>query len=143
VFDANGNVTYVDETNQHPFAHVAQHQAALGLSYTAPPTPSGTFSAALDIPWIDQINEADSDKRLAGFWATGEPNHVLVNGRLQFVEIPLAKGSLDIAVFGQNLFDKKYRSFAIDFGPSLGLATNIYGNPRTFGLGLTYHFTAS
>ncbi|MFN8628153.1 MAG: TonB-dependent receptor [Candidatus Binatia bacterium] len=143
VFGANGNVSFVDEKNEHPFTHLAQHEATLTLSYTAPPTPSGTFSANVEIPWVDQVNETDSDKRQAGFWATGEPNHVLVHGRMQFVDIPLAKGSLDIAVFVQNLFDKKYRSYAIDYGPSLGYATNNYGDPRTFGLGLTYHFKAS
>ena len=58
----------------------------------------------------------------------------MVNGRLQFADIPLQKGSLDLAVFGRNLFDRKYRTFGIDFGAALGWAVNTYGDPRTFGL---------
>jgi outer membrane receptor protein involved in Fe transport len=47
-----------------------------------------------------------------------------------------------VAVFGRNLFDRKYRTNGFSLG-SLGWAVDAYGDPRTFGLGLTYHFTAS
>jgi hypothetical protein len=65
----------------------------------------------------------------------------LVNGRWP-ERYPAAEGSLDIAVIGRNLFDRKYRTYGIDFGPGLGFAGNSYGDPRTFGLQLAYNFTA-
>jgi iron complex outermembrane receptor protein len=46
-------------------------------------------------------------------------------------------------VFGRNLFDRKYRTFGVDYGSGLGWATNSYGDPRTFGLQLTYNFSES
>ncbi len=67
----------------------------------------------------------------------------MVNGRLQLVDILLQKGSLDIAVFGKNLFDRKYRNFGFDLTSALGWEVATYGDPRTFGLGLTYRFAAS
>jgi iron complex outermembrane receptor protein len=79
----------------------------------------------------------------AGAQAIEGWDYAVVNGRLAFVGIPLQKGSLDLAVFGRNLFDRKYRTWGIDFGPSFGFAINSYGDPRTFGVGLTYHFTES
>jgi iron complex outermembrane receptor protein len=96
------------------------------------------FSARIDAYWQDQVVfHVTRPQRDAGW------NYAVVNGRLQFAEIPLAKGSLDLAVFGRNLFDRKYRTWAIDFGSGLGFDINNYGDPRTVGLGLTYHFTAS
>jgi iron complex outermembrane receptor protein len=69
-------------------------------------------------------------------------SYAVVNGRIQFAGIPLQHGSLDIAVFGQNLFDRWYRGHGFDLA-SLGWKGSVYGPPRTFGLALTYNFKAS
>ena len=81
------------------------------------------------------------DNTTAGAKADTAPNYALVNGRLQFAGIPLAKGSLNLAVFGRNLFDKEYRNFGIDFSPAVGWSIDTYGPPRTFGLELAYNFS--
>jgi outer membrane receptor protein involved in Fe transport len=47
------------------------------------------------------------------------------------------------AAFARNLFDRKYRTYGIDFGPLFGFSSNVYGDPQTFGLQLTYNFSAS
>ena len=67
----------------------------------------------------------------------------MFNARLQFVDIPLQKGSLDISAYCHNLADRQYRQFGIDLGNQLGWMVSTYGDPRTFGLQLTYHFTES
>jgi len=127
--------------DQRDFGITPKNQFSAGVTYTAPPTQSGVFSAHLDVYWQDW--EVFAPTQTTGQRAVGQPAYALVNGRLQFVDIPLQKGSLDIAVFGRNLFDRKYRSFGIDFGSGIGVGINTYGEPRTFGLGLTYNFTAS
>ena len=71
------------------------------------------------------------------------PNCALVNGRLQFVGIPLQQGTLDLGVFVYNLFDKTYRIQGIDFGAALGWAVSGYGAPRPFCLQLTHNLSAS
>ncbi|MBP1686269.1 MAG: TonB-dependent receptor [Deltaproteobacteria bacterium] len=118
-----------------------RNQLSTGMTYTAPPTSAGVFSAHLDTFWQDETKTSQSSGTSPNdAWA-----YAVVNGRLQFVDIPLAKGSLDLAVFGRNLFDRKYRVFGVDFGrgaSGIGFANNQYGDPRTFGVGLAYHFTA-
>lgn len=138
VFDPSGNPVLVNVGNQRDFGLTPKHTITVGLTYTAPPMSSGTFSAHLDTYWQDRIVfEA------AGTHPDAQAAYALVNGRMQFVGIPLQKGSLDLAVFTRNLLDRKYRASGVDFGQSLGWAGNLYGNPRTFGLQLTYNFVAS
>ena len=114
----------------------------MGLSYTAPPTSTGTFSAHIDTYWQDKVvfivNNLTPGAQADEGWA-----YALVNGRLAYTGIPLQKGTLDVAVFAHNLLDRKYRTFGIDFGAGLGYAGDIYGDPRTFGVQLVYNFAQS
>jgi iron complex outermembrane receptor protein len=139
--DANKNPILEDVADKRAFAHTPQNQATVGLTYTAPPTSAGTLSAHIETYWQDKVvyivNNLTAGAQADEGWA-----YALVNGRLQFAGIPLQKGRLDLAVFGRNLLDRKYRTYGIDFGPQFGYAVNNYGNPRTFGLQLTYNFTA-
>ena len=130
----------VNVGDQRDFGITPKNQFSAGVSYTAPPTESGVFSAHVDVYWQDW--EVFAPTQSTGQRAVGQPAYALVNGRLIFAGIPLQKGSLDLSVFGRNLFDRKYRSFGIDFGSGVGVGINTYGEPRTFGLGLTYNFTA-
>ncbi|MBP1685988.1 MAG: TonB-dependent receptor [Deltaproteobacteria bacterium] len=141
IFDPSGNPVLENVASQRSFGFTPQYQAGLDLGYTAPPTGSGTFSAHLDVFWQDQQTFLSNDNT-PGAQAMKAPNYAVVNGRLQFVDIPLQKGSLDLSVFGRNLFDKKYRIAGVDFGQTIGWSTNFYGAPRTFGLQLTYNLTA-
>ncbi|MFN8625938.1 MAG: TonB-dependent receptor [Candidatus Binatia bacterium] len=149
VFDANGNPIFdqngkpVTENVAHDrtFNFSPRNQISVGLTYTAPPTTTGVFSAHADWYWQDKVvfianNDTPGAQADEG-WA-----YYLVNGRLAYTGIPLQKGTLDVAVFARNIFDRKYRTYGIDFGPVFGLATNNYGNPRTFGLQVVYNFTA-
>ncbi|MBP1687250.1 MAG: TonB-dependent receptor [Deltaproteobacteria bacterium] len=140
-YDANNQPIFgqtVNVADQRRFFLTPNHTFAVGVSYTAPPTDHGTFSAHIDTYWQDNVWLAPKD-----FRHDSQGNYALVNGRVQLIGVPLQKGSVDLAVFGRNLFDRKYRVYGIDFGSSLGWAGNNYGEPRTFGLQLTYNFTAS
>lgn len=142
VFDANGKPVLDNVARQRSFAFTPEHQATLGFSYTAPPTSSGTFSAHLDGFWQDKVVFIGNNNTLGAHAMTGW-NYSVWDGRLQFAGIPLQRGSLDIAVFSRNLFDRKYRTAGVDVGASLGWSVNNYGDPRTFGLQLTYNLSAS
>jgi len=135
-FDAEGNPIKEDVSNQRRFPFAPQNTITVGLTYTAPPTRTGVFSAHIDTYWQDSVDYGATGPFNYSGWA-----YAVVNGRVQLVDIPLQKGGLDVAVFGRNLFDRKYRTFGFDVG-TLGWQVNNYGDPRTFGLGLTYHFTA-
>jgi iron complex outermembrane receptor protein len=141
IFDPSGNPVLENVANQRSFPFSPQHQIMGGLTYTAPPTTTGVFSAHLDATWQDKVTFIVNNQTPGGQADEGWA-YALLNGRLAYTGIPLQKGSLDIAVFAHNLLDRKYRVFGIDFGSGLGFAGNEYGTPRTFGLGLTYNFTA-
>lgn len=143
IFDAEGKPVLENVAHQRKFGITPQHQATFGVTYTAPPTRTGILSVHLDAYWQDQVLYSGTNITSPGIQAVKGANYALVNGRVQFVDIPLRRGSLDLAAFGQNLFDKKYRNAGVDFGAGLGWATSTYGAPRTFGLQLTYNFTAS
>jgi iron complex outermembrane receptor protein len=136
-FDKNGNPIMENVASQRKAAYAPAHTFTVGLTYTAPPTTAGVFSAHVDTFWTASYVSQPDPPYTAETWA-----YAVVNGRLQLVDIPLARGSLDLSVFGRNLFDRKYRVQSTNLG-SLGWVLNAYGDPRTFGLGLTYHFTAS
>jgi iron complex outermembrane receptor protein len=134
-----------DVSSQRAFPFSPNHQVTVGLTYTAPPTSTGTFSAHVDTYWQDRV-VLIANNQTAGAQADEGWAYALVNGRLAYTGIPLQRGSLDVAVFARNLADEKYRSYGIDFGPpplGLGYAGNIYGNPRTFGLQMVYNFAQS
>jgi iron complex outermembrane receptor protein len=151
-FDANGDPVFTgpnkdipvleNVVSQRAFADSPQHQATAGLTYTAPPTTTGVFSAHLDVSWQDKtvfiVNNQTTGAQADEGWA-----YALVGGRLAYTGIPLQKGSLDLAIFARNLLDRKYRTFGIDFGSQLGFAGNQYGTPRTFGLQLVYNFSGT
>lgn len=127
----------INVADQRKVQYAPAHTFTVGLTYTAPPTSAGVFSAHVDTFWTAKFYGHPEPPQDDAMWS-----YAVVNGRLQVVDIPLAKGSLDLSVFGRNLFERKYRISGFGLG-ALGWAVDAYGDPRTFGLGLTYHFTAS
>ena len=63
----------------------------------------------------------------------------LLNGRLALEAIPLAAGSLGVAAWVKNALDEDYVSFAIDNLPHASRAV-LWGEPRSWGLDLTYRY---
>ncbi|MFN8625262.1 MAG: TonB-dependent receptor [Candidatus Binatia bacterium] len=126
--------------DQRSFPYSPNHQISGGLTYTAPPTTTGTFVAHLDVYWQDLVTFTPANLT-PGSQADEGWAYAVVNGRLAYNGIPLSKGSLDVAVYGRNIFDREYRVHGLDFGPGLGFSGNKYGDPRTFGIELVYNFS--
>lgn len=149
-FNADGTPAFDPITHQAVLESVAdkrsfnfspKHQATVGLTYTAPPTTTGTFSAHVEAYYQDKVTFI-TNNQTAGAQADEGWAYYLLSGRIAYTGIPLQKGTLDLAVFARNLLDKKYRTYGIDFGPQFGYAINVYGDPRTFGVQLAYNFDA-
>lgn len=68
----------------------------------------------------------------------GQPGYALVNGRVELNSI--SGTNLSLAVWGRNLFNKRYIENAIPFSDSLGFQTGVYGAPRTYGIEASYKF---
>jgi iron complex outermembrane receptor protein len=137
VFGPNGEPIYQNAANLNQVPLAPDHTITVGLTYTAPPTSVGVFSAHVDGYWQDSMVTHSAPPQYDAC-----PSYVVFNGRLQFMDIPLQKGSLDIALYSRNLFNRQYRVFGIDLG-GLGYTVDNYGDPRTFGVQLTYNFNAS
>lgn len=68
----------------------------------------------------------------------GQKGYALVNGRIELGNI--SGSGITAAVFGRNLFNKRYVDSAIPFQDSVGLDTGVYGAPRTYGAEVTFKF---
>jgi iron complex outermembrane recepter protein len=135
--NCNTQASMENVANQRDYPVAPDHNISVGLTYTAPPMSAGVFSAHVDAYWQDStvFHPVRPQPDMAG-------NYAVFNGRLQLVDIPLQKGSLDLAVYGRNLANRQYRVMGFDLG-ALGWAVNTFGDARTFGLQMTYNFTAS
>ncbi|MBK6279754.1 MAG: TonB-dependent receptor [Gammaproteobacteria bacterium] len=66
-------------------------------------------------------------------------DRVVVNARVGIENVELSRGTLRAALWSNNLLDEDYPATGINFG-SLGMVTEAYGEPRTFGLDVTFEF---
>ncbi|MEZ5568252.1 MAG: hypothetical protein R3E54_07945 [Halioglobus sp.] len=64
----------------------------------------------------------------------------VLDARLSLENIELGDGSLRVSLWGKNLTDADYPVYSINFGASVGLITENYGDPRTWGVELAYEF---
>lgn len=63
----------------------------------------------------------------------------VVNANLSLEEIPIGNGRARISLWAKNLFNQDYNTYGINFA-ALGPITQTFGEPRTYGLDLTYEF---
>jgi len=64
-----------------------------------------------------------------------------INARLRLTDVQVQYGTVEVSMWGKNIFNDKARINGIDFGPSFGnLTTAYYNKPATFGGDLTFKF---
>jgi iron complex outermembrane receptor protein len=64
-----------------------------------------------------------------------------IDARLRLADIPTSYGTVDVAMWGRNIFNDKAKVSGIDFGPAFGnLNVAYYNNPPTFGADVVFHF---
>ena len=135
--------------NEAGVPYSPDHTLTVGADWTVARTDWGTWDFHVDVnytddyvPYIDpdQVETSQIDDR------------TLVNARLALSEIPFpGDGTLLVALWGQNLTDEDYRINTIPFGgvdqrvvadggSGVGWTTSYFGEPRTYGVELTYSF---
>ncbi|TAK34008.1 MAG: hypothetical protein EPO21_11040 [Chloroflexota bacterium] len=115
------------------------------------PKASGTFFAQATFP--TQGGEGDFSARCEVYGQTSQyfsnaadsvapdtelPGYALVNARLQWTGI--MGGNLSVALFGKNLLDKAYFTGGMTLAAALGHNAAAVGEPRTYGLELSYKY---
>jgi len=66
-------------------------------------------------------------------------SRTIVNGRVGIENVKLGSGTLRSALWVRNMFDEDYSSYGINFA-TLGPVTEQYGDPRTYGIDVTWEF---
>ncbi len=118
---------------QFNLAQTPEHAGSLTVDYTFPELPVGTLIAHADMTATDKYHYITSGIQELDSYA-------LINARLTLADIPLgsSKGGVQLSLWAKNLLDSKYviQGFPL---PDVGAAVT-YGNPRTYGVDLTYKF---
>lgn len=69
----------------------------------------------------------------------GMDARTLVDARLSLENISIGDSNLRVTLWGKNLLDDDYPTYSINFA-GLGLVTEQYGPPRTYGIELSYEY---
>lgn len=64
----------------------------------------------------------------------------LVDARLSLENIEVGDGMMRVTLWGKNLTDEDYSNYGINFGNDIGLITQNYGDPRTYGIEFAYEY---
>ena len=110
----------------------------LGATYTLPVSEDvGVVSASVNYAYISQRN-APGNNQDKGFF--NAPGFGIVNARLEWKN--LAGKGVDLSVWGNNLGDKHYLDGVFGFEDAAGFRSGFPGDPRTYGVTLTWNFGA-
>lgn len=123
---------YKDES---VFAYTPKNKASVGLEYVGD-VGFAEIRVRGDYSYVD---EQDFFRDVGSAAVTHSDDYTLFNARVALVNIGLGGvQTLDLALWGKNLTDEEYRLNGIPAGATTGL--NYYGDPRTYGLDVTYNF---
>ncbi|MFS1523133.1 TonB-dependent receptor [Microbulbifer sp. 2304DJ12-6] len=128
-----------------------ENSLTLGMDWRIAQTGFGLWDLRIDYSYRDDyVPFIDPDQNAASKMG----DRALLNARLAISEIKLGdSGTLQIALWGQNLTDEDYRINTIPFGgvdqridpngdSGVGWTTSYFGDPRTYGIEVRYNFQA-
>lgn len=64
----------------------------------------------------------------------------LLDARLSLEEEAVGDGMMRFTLGGKNLTNEDFATYSINFGASIGLITENYGDPRTWGIEVAYEY---
>lgn len=121
-----------------PFTDIPRHQYSISVNYELPLAASiGIVQTALTYAWVDDIYVAPITIPAAepGAWLDA---FNLLNASISWQEMYGSRFSLQ--VFGTNLTDEEYRISNSNVWNELGYKNSIWGEPRMYGVRLSYHW---
>lgn len=129
------------------------NQVTMTVDYTIARLPVGVVNVHLDGQWQSHTY---ATAHSGGAYDTNDPGTVkdtpvmfeptviderlVFNGRLSLDEIKVGDGEFRVALWGRNLFDQDYRNYGTNYGDTLGTVVMMYGEPRTYGLDISYEY---
>jgi iron complex outermembrane receptor protein len=138
-FDINtGSVS--DIADDRAFEFSPKNSYNLSLNYTVPSfTSVGILRARLDWSGTSKIVVTP---KISGNDDINQDSYDLLNTRITFDDVALGDGVLAVSIWGKNITDEEYKigGFEVDAGGGARVGTNQWGEPRTFGIDVTYRF---
>lgn len=137
-----------------PGKNAAKRGAAPGnqllgsADYVFARTEAATVRGYLEVQWQDAWAESALWTGTYGQAPSAQPfiyphqmmdERTVVNARFSIEDIKLGDGTLKLSLWGKNLLDDDYPTFAINFA-SLGPVMEQYGEPLTYGLDVTFEY---
>jgi iron complex outermembrane receptor protein len=127
----------IDVSRDAKFIYQSNWQWHVGGSYDFPETSLGKVRLSADYGYKSRryFFTFTSDPVLlpnARENARGEPQKDL-SARLALVDIPIGLRTAEIALYGQNLTNARYKTTGVDFG-ALGFVGGAFNRPRTYGI---------
>ncbi|TDG14704.1 TonB-dependent receptor [Seongchinamella unica] len=120
------------------------NQVSFSADYVFARTALGEWTGYLQVNWQDEWFESPMWNAVVSDQPVVYPHQImdertLVSARLSLEEIELGDGRMRFTLWGDNLTDEDYPVYSINFG-SLGPITEQYGDPRTYGLEVSYEY---
>lgn len=110
---------------------ISKYNYTISGEYSAPLGDEGTFLAHLDWSWRSRMEVDVQNTPQAS-----QASYGILNGRLSY----RPKESVEIALYGKNLLDKRARAAGGGSPQPFGIYWGYYIDPRTYGLELNFDF---
>lgn len=124
----------VDVADNRDFPYSPESTANAGLEYAIPEVAGGSLVARLDYIYVDErVAYPDPIQNLR----SQLDDYSLLNARLSLADVPVGDGRVTLAAWGKNLTDEEYRTNTIPF---VFWTVSYFGNPRTYGMDVSYEF---
>lgn len=113
--------------------------------YLVARTDIGDVTAYVNVNWQDEFYASTAWQAVVGGDPVLYPNipmesRTIVDARINLDNVPVGDGNLRFTLWGKNLTDEDYASYGINFGNALGLVTENYGDPLTWGVEVAYEY---
>lgn len=117
------------------FAYTPKSTYRIAGRYRVPfvAASTGELSVSADYFWQDKVEFGDET-----FPFGAEDSYGLASARIELSNI--GGGAFTVAAFGENLTDKEYTVYRSNFWTSTGFVPAVLGNPRTWGVQVSYQF---
>lgn len=126
ILDQAGN----NITDRYSFVEAPKHTLTTSAEYAFPEMSIGQLTANIDYFMQSKKASATGDAR----YIVGD--YGLLNARLTLSDIPVGFGNWRVSAFAKNLTDTNY--YVAHF--TSGMPSAIFGEPRTYGLELSFEF---
>lgn len=134
-YDSFENALIGDLTG-NVFAQAPENTFDVSLTYRQP-MPTGQLWLTAGYGYISEVNFADENINLPG---SSQDGYGLVDLRADWRDI--GDMGFDVGVYVKNATDKTYAYNANDRSTPFGFISNVYGDPRTWGVEVKYNFGA-